>query len=266
MDARMVSGHFQSLKEYEQKYKRVQGDISLHWHNVYEFDIILSGSGEMICNGHLWSLRRGMVCLLTPSDFHQYRDCRDVSLINIQFSEDGIGYETLSSYLQQKTSIIYMDEEALQKMYALCALLDSSLEGTYYNRYGKKLLECAMLVFLSQCTGKIQPQEVASPIQKAVMYVDSHFRENPSMGHVAAMFYLNENYFCRLFKKTVGISYKAYLRQKKLEASTSLLRYTKLPITQIASRCGYDTISHFNREFKNVYGESPTAFRRQNHN
>jgi len=265
MGVRMVSGRFPSFREYEKKHKCVQGDISVHWHNVYEFDIILSGSGEMVCNGRTWELHRGMVCLLSPADFHEYRNCEDVSLINIQFREDGIGYATLGSYLQQKTSVIYAEEEALQEITALCALLDNSKEGAYRNRYDKKLLECAMLVFLSQCTGKTQPQEAEAPIHKAIMYVDNHFRENPKMRDVAEMFYLNENYFCRLFKKTVGVSYKVYLREKKLEACASLLRYTQLPVAQIAGRCGYDTISHFNREFKSVYGVAPAAFRKQNH-
>jgi hypothetical protein len=75
MDARMVSRQFQNLLEYQKEQKYIQGDISLHWHNIYEFEIVLSGSGEMICNGKTWQLRRGMVCLLSPADFHEYRDC-----------------------------------------------------------------------------------------------------------------------------------------------------------------------------------------------
>ena len=263
MDARMVWGQFPSLLEYHKEHKCLQGDISLHWHNVYEFEIVLSGCGEMICNGKTWQLRRGMVCLLSPADFHEYRNCRDVSLINVQFSESGIGYEILSSYLQQKNAVIYADEKALQELTGLCALLDGSTGGPYRNSYDKKLLECGMLLFLSKSNDPTQPPEAVSPIHKAVLYVDSHFRENPKMSEVAALFYLNETYFCRLFRKTTGVSYKTYLRDKKLKASLSLLRYTRLPVAQIAGRCGYDTVSHFNREFKSVYAVPPMVFRKQ---
>jgi AraC family L-rhamnose operon transcriptional activator RhaR/AraC family L-rhamnose operon regulatory protein RhaS len=263
MDARMVSRQFQNLLEYQKEQKYIQGDISLHWHNIYEFEIVLSGSGEMICNGKTWQLCRGMVCLLSPADFHEYRDCRDVSLLNLQFSENGIGYEILSSFLQQKTAVIYADEKSLQAFVTLCELLDGSACGPYRGSCDRKLLECAILLFLNQCTAKTQPPEAVSPIQKAILYVDSHFRENPPMAEVAALFYLNETYFCRLFRKTTGFSYKTYLRQRKLNASLSLLRYTRLPVAQIAGRCGYDTVSHFNREFKSAYGIAPTTFRKQ---
>lgn len=264
MDARMVSGRFQSLLEYQQKRKCLQGNISLHWHNVYEIEIVLSGSGEMVCNGKVWQVCRGMVCLLSPADFHEYRNCSDVSLINIQFSENGIAYEILNGFLQQKTSVIYADEKLLGELSALCELLDGSAGGAYRSCCDKKLLECVMLLFLDRCVDQMQqPQETADPIHKAIMYVDSHFRENPPMREVAAMFYLNETYFCRAFKKTAGLSYKSYLRQKKLSACVSLLRYTRLPVAQIAGRCGYDTVSHFNREFKNEFGLAPAAFRKQ---
>ena len=259
----MVAGQFHSLREYKKETKCIQGDISLHWHNVYEFDIVLSGSGEMICNGQTWQIRRGLVSLLSPADFHEYRDCSDVSIVNVQFSEKGIGYEILSSYLQQKTALIYANEQALQDLITICALLDGNTTGSHRDLYDKKLLECAMLLFLNQSAEQMQRQEVVAPIHKAVMYVDSHFRENPQMGDVAAMFYLNETYFSRLFKKTTGVNYKTYLRQRKLNACLSLLRYTRLPVAQIASRCGYDTVSHFNREFKSEYGLAPTVYRKQ---
>lgn len=82
------------------------------------------------------------------------------------------------------------------------------------------------------------------------------------MREVAKLFFLNESYFCRLFKGAVGISYKAYIKKLKLEYSLSLLQSTDLPITEIAGHCGYETQSHFNREFKKVYQLSPTAFRK----
>lgn len=262
MDARMVAGQFLSLQEYKKEQKCLQGDISLHWHNIYEFDIILSGTGEVICNGQLFQLRPGLVCLLSPADFHEYCNCRDVSLINLQFRENEISYEVLSSYLQQKTRAVYTEEKALQALITLCDLLGGT-GGSHRGCYDKRLLECAMLLFLDQGTEKTQQPETVASIHKAIMYVDSHFWENPRMGDVAAMFYLNETYFCRLFKKTAGVSYKTYLRQRKLKACLSMLRYTQLPVAQIAGRCGYDTVSHFNREFKSEYGLAPTAYRKQ---
>lgn len=260
METRMVAGCFKTPSEFTKAHKRCGGDITLHWHNVYEFDIVLSGNGETVCNGRKWELRRGMISLLSPRDFHEYKNCTDVRLINIQFSEKDISYQTLSRFLSQQTNVIYAEEAALQLMESLSNLLGSSTAG-----YDKKLLECMILEYLNGCTKTQTSPNKTSPIQKAVMYVNSHFRENPPMREVAKMFFLNESYFCRLFKNTVGMSYKAYIKKLKLEYSLSLIQSTDLSVTEIAGYCGYETQSHFNREFKKAFQMSPTAFRKQAH-
>lgn len=263
MRVRMVSGNLSQTSSCQSVHKQFSGDISLHWHDVYEFDIILGGTGETVCNSVRTPLRRGLITLLTPKDYHEYQNCRDVQLINIQFREDGIGYDTLNSFLIQQTHTIYADEATLEKIQQLSALLSEPSAGTFHTAYQQKLLECMILIFLD-CRSKGELNFAATtPIQNAVIYINNHFRENPKMTDVASMFFFCDNYFCRLFKMTTGKSYKTYLRDLKLEYSTSLLLSTTLSITEIAEHCGYATPSHFNREFKKQYGMSPTHFRAQ---
>jgi len=263
MGIRMVAGKQNAAGNCQSAYKQICGDISLHWHDVYEFDIVLSGTGETVCNNTRAPLRRGMVNLLSPNDYHEYRSCKDVQLINIQFRETNIFQDTLHSFLTQPSRIVFVTEVTLEKLLQLHSLMTAGAEGAFHAAYEQNLLTCMILIFLNDCAqGKIG-SAVTTPIQNAIMYVGSHFRENPKMADVAAMFYLNESYFCRLFKKTTGKSYKAYIRDLKLEYGMSLLCSTRLPVTDIATHCGYATPSHFNREFKTRYDVPPTHFRKR---
>lgn len=263
MGIRMVAGNQNTSSNCQSVYKQLCGDISLHWHDVYEFDIILSGTGETVCNNTRTQLSRGMINLLSPKDYHEYRNCKDVQLLNIQFRETGINQDILNNFLTQPSRIIFVEEATLEKLLQLHSLMVAGAEGAFHAAYEGSLLACMILIFLNDCTQGKSGSAVTTPIQNAIMYVGSHFRENPKMADVAAMFYLNESYFCRLFKKTTGKSYKAYIKELKLEYGLSLLHSTVLPVTDIAAHCGYVTPSHFNREFKARYGMPPTHFRKK---
>jgi AraC-like DNA-binding protein len=82
------------------------------------------------------------------------------------------------------------------------------------------------------------------------------------MAEIAHLYSYDPNYFCRLFRKSVGVSYKDYVRSLKLDYGMKLVRFTDLSITEIAANCGYETQTHFNREFKAHYKASPSSFRK----
>ncbi len=239
-------------------------NISVHWHNCFEFDIVLQGSGVMLCNGKEYSVRRGMVCFLSPTDFHEYQNCDQMDLINIQFSENDLRFELLNQFISLRTNVVYADEAKLASIDQLCRLLGTMPREPQARIYDKNLLECLIVAFLNCCQRNETPSHETSRIQRAILYIHAHFKENPPMSEVAALYAYDPNYFCRLFKKSTGVSYKAYLRTLKLEYGMKLIRYTDLPIIEIAAACGYETQSHFNREFKARYQSPPSSYRKSN--
>ena len=68
----------------------------------------------------------------------------------------------------------------------------------------------------------------------------------------------SEAYFSKFFKKIAGMTFSQYLNRVKVEEAVRLLRENKgLPVTEIAFRCGFNTIRNFNRIFKEVTGCTP---------
>jgi len=261
----MVASQFDSGTQFAKKEKIFNSavqNISMHWHNCFEFDIIQSGSGIMICNGKEYSVERGMICFLSPTDFHEYKNCEQMELINLQFRETDLNPELFNQFLLLRTPVIYVDDVGLLMMEQLFRLLGEISDGQRARLYNKNLLECLILAFLDGIQKGTPLNCEAGGIQRAITYIHAHFKENPSMTDVARMLSYNPNYFCRLFKKSAGVSYKAYLRALKLDYGMKLIQFTDLPIIEISSACGYETQSHFNREFKMHYQAAPLTFRK----
>ncbi len=73
---------------------------------------------------------------------------------------------------------------------------------------------------------------------------------------------LNREYFCRLFKKNMGVSYVTYLNQVRAAAVCRELEVSEDPIGEISERHGFTSTKMLNQYFRELYGCSPSEKRR----
>lgn len=108
-------------------------------------------------------------------------------------------------------------------------------------------------------------QENAEPpvITKARAYIHEHQTEEISLGQVAKAVNMSSYYFCKTFKKVIGINFTDYVARVRIEKSKNLLLNPNLRISEIAFEVGFQSLTHFNRVFKKVLGQSPTEYRAQ---
>ena len=237
---------------------------TMHWHDFYEIELILDGEGTIICNNQEYPIKRGMVSFLTPFDMHKYVINSDIQTICIKFTEDSISKEIFESLLTVKSNVIYLDNEYLQSVHSICNLLNTDLlKSISENLYKSKLLESLIILLKNEFSKASATDKNPTPIQKALSYIHSHFKEDPKMSDVANTLFLNEHYFCSLFKEHIGESYKSYLRKLKLNYAQKLITHTTIPITQIAMESGYSSISNFNKDFKRFFNISPKDMRQK---
>ncbi len=70
-------------------------------------------------------------------------------------------------------------------------------------------------------------------------------------------------YFCKMFKKAAGINFTDYLTRVRIERAQNLLLNPNLRISEIGFEVGFQSLTHFNRVFKKIAGQSPTDYRAQ---
>jgi AraC-like DNA-binding protein len=66
-----------------------------------------------------------------------------------------------------------------------------------------------------------------------------------------------------MFRKITGINFTDYLARLRIERAKNLLLNPNLRISEIAFEVGFQSLTHFNRVFKRVLGQSPTDYRLQ---
>lgn len=98
-------------------------------------------------------------------------------------------------------------------------------------------------------------------ITRAKEYIIEHQAEDLSLGQVAKAVNTSTFYFCKMFKKVTGINFTDYLSRVRIEKSKNLLLNPNLRISEIAFEVGFQSLTHFNRVFKKVLGQSPTQYR-----
>ncbi len=69
-------------------------------------------------------------------------------------------------------------------------------------------------------------------------------------------------YLSRIAPKIVGMSLRDFLRKQQLEYAVQLLRRIPSPISEIALRCGFGTVTTFYRWFRAAYGTTPGVYRK----
>lgn len=108
-------------------------------------------------------------------------------------------------------------------------------------------------------------QENAEPpvISRAKEFIQEHQTENLRLGHVAKACNTSTFYFCKMFKKVTGINFTDYLSRVRIEKSKNLLLNPNLRVSEIAFEVGFQSLTHFNRVFKKILGQSPTEYRVQ---
>jgi AraC-like DNA-binding protein len=94
-------------------------------------------------------------------------------------------------------------------------------------------------------------------------YIDTHYAQIHTLGEVAEACGVSVPRICVLFKEYHDLSPYQYITRLKLNQAERLLLGPRIPIRDIARTVGYENWRVFSRQFKAIYGLSPTAYRKQ---
>lgn len=110
----------------------------------------------------------------------------------------------------------------------------------------------------------IQQKNAEPPIiKRAKEYIYEHHTEELSLARAAKAVNMSTFYFCKMFKKATDINFTDYLSRVRIEKAKNLLLNPNLRVSEIAFEVGFQSLTHFNRVFKKLLGQSPTEYRAQ---
>jgi len=121
--------------------------------------------------------------------------------------------------------------------------------------FAKQLSLIANQVALQERT--VEPPQVA----RARQYIQDHCDEELSLGVVARHAAMSPFYLCKKFKEVTGFSFTDYVSRLRVEKARELLLDPNQRVSEVAFQTGFQSLSHFNRCFKRITGESPTECR-----
>ncbi len=110
----------------------------------------------------------------------------------------------------------------------------------------------------------VQQQNAEPPmITRAKEFIKTNQSEDISLGDVAKAVNTSTFYFCKMFKKATGLNFTDYLSRIRIEKAKNLLLNPNLRISEIAYEVGFQSLTHFNRVFRKLAGQSPTEYRQK---
>lgn len=271
-----------AIKYFEQK------DISLHDHDCFELAYVVEGSAVQNINGMTETVSRGAYFIIDYGSRHNYRDCRNLRLINCLF-QPGIMNETLENCISfdelmrlcmiryyknypdwTPVNSIFYDEDG--KVHGLLEEMREEYERQevgYREIIRGKLLEILLQTLRKMIhkreTVSVRSYEKSDLILEAVSYLETNYQNKAPLYKFCEEKHYSIQYVSRRFKKETGLTFLEYLQRVRVRKSCDLLIGSGLRIPEIACQVGYEDMKFFHQLFRKVIGMSPGEYRKVCH-
>lgn len=267
------------IKELKEPYF----DPNWHFHPEYQLFVVLEGTGTRFVGDHIQRFQPGDLVFTGPNLPHLWRSDQeyflaDKSLITrgivIYFHEDFLGEDLL-----QKKELLEIRQ-----------LLDKAKRGIQFSestttailKQMKRLVATqsfhsflVLLEILQQLANVKDYQLLASAsyshslkksdtdrLNRVYDYIMEHFNKKITLQEVADLAYMTPSSFSRYFKQRSNKTFSQLISELRIGHASKLLMEQDMTVMEVCFQSGFRTLSNFNRQFKEVHGLSPTAYKR----
>lgn len=242
---------------------RAVGNFPMHWHNYFEMEILSEGEAVHNLNGKEYKMGVGCGYILTPADYHIIIPSHPEQKIwHVPFDETLLSAKHLNTILSSNFNKTFsLDPETYKRVEMLLSLIRQEYKQDGEN-CTNELFNCLLSMIFRTTQDISQPilHDNISNIAKGILYLETHFRENPSLADVAEYAGFNPSYFSILFHKVTGNTYTQRLNTLRVTYSQKLLK-SDMSIADICYASGFGTFSNFHAVFQKSTGMSPSDYR-----
>ncbi|MVX64007.1 helix-turn-helix domain-containing protein [Clostridium chromiireducens] len=144
---------------------------------------------------------------------------------------------------------------------------ESTLQNTdnWPCRSRSYIMEILFLIQNAYSESYIQNETVISEddeeIKSIITYLINNYDKNITISELTKLFSINRTTLSSKFNESIGESIISYLNRTRINMASIILRDTKLPISEVMTRVGFNESTHFLRTFKKYTGMSPKSYR-----
>lgn len=246
-----------------------------HWHKAVE--LLLFVKGKVTCNfeNAKRQFKKGDMYIINSHEVHETKCTRNAVYLVVHI-DPNIMCRFVPTFDQMHFNLAFDPDDqpramAYDQLRAhMNEILRLSSDETdltaKLDRHGRLYAVAALLVkYFSQPLAmeetRLQRSDMTR-LEPLLEYIQLHHCEDLPLDEAVEFMGLNKEYFCRLFKKNMGVSYLQYVYQVRTTAVCRELETTEDPIGEIAERHGFRDPKMLNQYFREIYGCTPSEKRK----
>lgn len=257
--------------------------VELHWHRELELAWVISGTVQCTLGAEQFDLHVGEGLFLNSGTFHQFEPDGHVKMVCFDFAPEFIASKT--SVIFEKSVLpvlaaacpyivfrggqtpVAPEVPLMQQAYACATSDDVRKELQIRNLIGKVWEEIvAQTQQIQRRSGRAEQRKeklLQARLHKMTAYISEHYGERISLRDIAKAASISHSEALRCFRVGLHTTPVRYLNEYRLRRARERLASTTDTVSRISETVGFESAGYFCRVFKQQYGVSPNAFRKQ---
>ncbi len=251
---------------YEVCEEKSWSGVPHHWHEEIEIIYFARGSYTLYINMQKLQIEEKCFYFIHPGELHAIVPHSESTESALVFHPSLLGfeYDVFPQYLKLSSPVFSsFEKEYLNIFHIFHQFPEENLSARLFIQ-GEIFKMAGILSTLpSLFQSKKKTDMRIETIKTALDFLHTHYQEKLYIRDLALQVNMNEQYFCRFFKKVLGKSPVTYLNEYRIKQACVLLQTTDIPIMEIGMDCGFFNLGNFMKEFKKHTGTTPLKYRKK---
>jgi len=256
-------------------------DAAWHYHPQYELLYISKSNGIRFVGDNVSRFTPGDLVLVGSNLPHLWRNdasyykedsTNNVKTIVIKFMKDFIGKETFSypefsiinQMLENSKYGLFFSEKVSKELHDdLLEIIDLSPAEQSIKLLNllHRLAKIENKAVLSSTDMRQYATEPSKRLDAVIKHISDNYAGHITLQDVADIACMTTNSFCRFFKKMTNKSFTQFLNEVRVRNATRLLLEDNLSVSEVCYMVGYNSITNFYNQFKQILGSTPKNYR-----
>ncbi len=276
----MKQSFFNSIDMFHISYMEQKIEYNMtgqHYHNGYEFMLIIDGVRHVFYGNEMKELTKGDLLIISPFVPHYTETPKGQTfkrfLLNTSedYFDDVLTDEEKNDLFSDiHTGVIHLNEDDFKTILGLYNNLDNVL-ARKHTVSKLKLFKMHIACFIQEISflAKSYMIDFDEPnkinnfyFSKAIEYINKHYTEEITLDFIAKYVHMSKSNFCLMFKKETGNTFLSYLQLLRSTKAHKLLINTDYSIEKVAETVGFSSIQQMERVFNSLYKKTPREMRK----